>query len=534
MSSQTIIKEMEIGALSAFSSGVNGTIQISQTVYELKAVDQQARDLLETTRHVEHNLTTVRLLRRQKSKLLSGAEKIWIDGVITNTEATVQNVAALIEPARVDMRTKFGKVGFKNKLAFVLRDSPRVSTNLSRLSIANQSLSTSMSILSSREGVRETAPDSRHSHRGWIDSGGADTSSGNENNRHSHGSLGSSIVSTTMDPKSLPSYNGTISPLEAKRLGINNFFKDIPPLPDNIAELDSTSVSREAELFPEVVIKPTGQRQSISAHSQTLVEEKRVSEKKSFFITPGEYNPDRPMESGASITFPPSLGDGNGLQVVVVDDPEGGRAARPEACIDKRTSLPVGDIHRIPVASSEPVHRWSHPGHEGGNNSTLSSLNGISRTSHQPTRPSPVEHINVPSRTPSQSSQTSQRPHSQHHQQQQLTQSPTSDRNSIASTSSLPVSTHSQFGHLPTWPIIPRKEVNHRLSTSSFQTISGVSTMSDASTLLPSPTELSVPHTMSPGAINDGSSPGINNAVTRPMRGKDRREAWLQYQASRR
>jgi hypothetical protein len=144
-----------VGALSAFSSALTGTIRVSQTIYELKAVDEQARNLLDTTTHVDSTLTSVRTLRRQKSTHLSPTEKKWIDDILSNTDKTLKNVCALIEPARVDMKTKFGKVGFKNKVAFILRDSPRVGTNLARLGIASQSLNTAMGVLCGREGARQ-------------------------------------------------------------------------------------------------------------------------------------------------------------------------------------------------------------------------------------------------------------------------------------------------------------------------------------------------------------------------------------------
>jgi hypothetical protein len=129
------------------------TLRLSQTAYELKAVDQQARELLGTTDHVNTCVKTARELRRQKSAFLSSSLKFWIDGVILETERTVQDVAALIEPARVDMRTNSGRVSLKNRVAFVLRDSPRVETNLHRLSIASGNLNSVMVVLAGNCGV---------------------------------------------------------------------------------------------------------------------------------------------------------------------------------------------------------------------------------------------------------------------------------------------------------------------------------------------------------------------------------------------
>ena len=143
---------------SAVSSIFTATLRISQVVYELKAVGEQTRDLLDSTNHVEASLEVVRTLRRQKSSHLDPTEKRWIDDVLINTEKTLGNVATLIEPARVDMQTKFGRVGFVNRGLFVFRDSPKVGTNLSRLNLAGQSLNTAMNILCTREGRAITGP----------------------------------------------------------------------------------------------------------------------------------------------------------------------------------------------------------------------------------------------------------------------------------------------------------------------------------------------------------------------------------------
>jgi hypothetical protein len=140
--------ETFVDTISALSSV---TLRLSQTVYELMAVDKQACELLDRTTQIDSCMGAVRPLRRQKSALLSSTLKKWIDHVISDTDKTLQNVAALIEPARVDMRTKSGKVSFKNKVTFVLRDSPLVGTNLYRLAMVSQSLNTALGILSSMD-----------------------------------------------------------------------------------------------------------------------------------------------------------------------------------------------------------------------------------------------------------------------------------------------------------------------------------------------------------------------------------------------
>lgn len=132
------------GGLSVFAiaSAFSATIRIFQVVYQLKAVGEQTRDLLDTTNHITISLRAVRTLRQQKSSHLDANEKRWIDYVVKSTEDTLGNVATLIVPARVEVQTKFGSVSLVNRGMFVLRDSPEVGTNVARLSIANQSLNT--------------------------------------------------------------------------------------------------------------------------------------------------------------------------------------------------------------------------------------------------------------------------------------------------------------------------------------------------------------------------------------------------------
>jgi hypothetical protein len=145
--------EMDFGA----GSGLNGLFKIGQTVYELVAVTEQAHDLLDSANHVSASVETVRSLRHQKSGLLQTEEKRWVDRVINDTEKTLNNVASLVEPARVDMQTKFGKIGLVNRALFVFRDSPKVATNLARLTLTGQSLNTALTMLSSREGALSKA-----------------------------------------------------------------------------------------------------------------------------------------------------------------------------------------------------------------------------------------------------------------------------------------------------------------------------------------------------------------------------------------
>lgn len=139
------------GGASAAASLVNSALRISQVVYELAAVGEQARDLLCSTKHVARSLETTQTLRRQKSLHLNSTEKVWIDEIMIDASNTLNNVAALVEPVRVDMQTNHGKIGLVNRGKFLFRDSPKIPTQLTKLSITSQSLNTALSILSQRE-----------------------------------------------------------------------------------------------------------------------------------------------------------------------------------------------------------------------------------------------------------------------------------------------------------------------------------------------------------------------------------------------
>lgn len=146
---------------SAITSTFTAVLRISQAVYELKAVGEQTRDLLDTTKYVNSSLESVRELRRKKSGLLNREEKRWIDQQVEFTQKAVDNVAVLIERARVDMQAKnetgnedefqTKHIKIHHRARFVLRDGPKVQTNLMNVNMAMNGLNSAMVTLSSRE-----------------------------------------------------------------------------------------------------------------------------------------------------------------------------------------------------------------------------------------------------------------------------------------------------------------------------------------------------------------------------------------------
>jgi hypothetical protein len=136
------------------TSAFTATLRISQAVYEVKAVGEQTRDLLDITRHAVDSMKNVRIVRHQKYSLLTATEKEWIDNEIETAEKALGDVEALIEAARVDMQTKpnsIKDIRSKNRVNFVLRDSPNVALQLTQLSIATQGLNTAMAVLRNKD-----------------------------------------------------------------------------------------------------------------------------------------------------------------------------------------------------------------------------------------------------------------------------------------------------------------------------------------------------------------------------------------------
>jgi hypothetical protein len=112
--------------LSAVSGALATSIKITEKVYEIIAVGEQSRNLLATINQVNHQLETAKTLRRQKCGLLSASEKVDIEQTFASTEEALNHVARLVEKTRVDQQIHGGKVAFRSKKHFVLRDSPNI------------------------------------------------------------------------------------------------------------------------------------------------------------------------------------------------------------------------------------------------------------------------------------------------------------------------------------------------------------------------------------------------------------------------
>ncbi len=138
--------------LSAVAASINTSMRIFEVTYQLKAVDEQTADLLSTARHVDTNLNEARRLRRTKVALLDAGERVWIDGVIEDTDKALRAVAQLIEPARVDKNVKEG-INFKHRIMWVFRDNPKVRDKHAGLTLCHQSLMAVIACLHSKNLV---------------------------------------------------------------------------------------------------------------------------------------------------------------------------------------------------------------------------------------------------------------------------------------------------------------------------------------------------------------------------------------------
>lgn len=136
----------------AVSAGLGATFRVLEKGFEIKAVDDQAKSVLQTVEQVSGQLKDAATLRRQKSSLFTKFEKRMIDDTLKYTEEAISLVATLVEPARVDLEASGGSIAFPTRLLFVLRDSPRIQVCLTQLGIASQSLNRDLTIMCGRDG----------------------------------------------------------------------------------------------------------------------------------------------------------------------------------------------------------------------------------------------------------------------------------------------------------------------------------------------------------------------------------------------
>lgn len=144
--------------LSAISTALTISLRITEKVYEIIAVRQEAKDLLEITSRTTTKLDQARQLRRQKSSLLSAIEKSIIADAFQGAERAIETVARLVEPARADLDVSggrdAGRVRLTTRMQFVFRDSAHIPVSLQKLNIASNDLNMAITTLTLKDGSR--------------------------------------------------------------------------------------------------------------------------------------------------------------------------------------------------------------------------------------------------------------------------------------------------------------------------------------------------------------------------------------------
>lgn len=130
-----------------FSWKTGASSCLSHVAHDFKSVSEHTQDLLDSIEHVFLNLKSARTMRRQKSQYLSTDEKRWFDSVLGDTDRSLRDLAFLVEPVRVEIQTRAGRVGLLNRGRWVFRDASKIATSLARLNITSQSLDSAMAVL---------------------------------------------------------------------------------------------------------------------------------------------------------------------------------------------------------------------------------------------------------------------------------------------------------------------------------------------------------------------------------------------------
>ncbi|OAP60534.1 hypothetical protein AYL99_05536 [Fonsecaea erecta] len=128
------------------SSGLTFVFKICEVTYALRAVDQQTREYLITAQHAWTNIKTCRELLSHQQDLLPLSERKDYERVMEETKRAAEEVALLLEPARVDLDADC-RIHFSTRVMWVLSDNSNVSAALKRLDIVHTTLTQNISTL---------------------------------------------------------------------------------------------------------------------------------------------------------------------------------------------------------------------------------------------------------------------------------------------------------------------------------------------------------------------------------------------------
>ena len=153
--------------MAAFASVFGPTVNLAEKGFEIRAVDEQARFLLQTVQQVAGQLDDARLLRRQKSGKFSDYEKGRFDDTFYHCEDAIRHVASLAERPRTDMEVPGGQLQMNTRLVFLLRNSASINVSQTQLGIASQSLDASIGQLKSRDMHPSSSPGNPSAQLPW-------------------------------------------------------------------------------------------------------------------------------------------------------------------------------------------------------------------------------------------------------------------------------------------------------------------------------------------------------------------------------
>lgn len=90
-----------------------------------KAADKQVRELIELTNEVTSQLKEAKQLRESNDSYLGEIEHQWVNSTITDADNANQDMNRLLEPLRIDMTKRKGKLSSSNRKQWRTRDCDR-------------------------------------------------------------------------------------------------------------------------------------------------------------------------------------------------------------------------------------------------------------------------------------------------------------------------------------------------------------------------------------------------------------------------
>ena len=127
-------------------SSLSLIIKICEYTYALRAVDQQTQEYLITAQHASENISVCRRLLTLRQDLLPGTERKDFERVIHEARKAADEVARLLEPARVDVDAE-SRLRFSTRVLWVLRDDANIAAALRRLAIVHTTLTQNIATL---------------------------------------------------------------------------------------------------------------------------------------------------------------------------------------------------------------------------------------------------------------------------------------------------------------------------------------------------------------------------------------------------